>query len=112
MSRPPNRMPPGRRPEDGPERRPGDGRTQPPTPAWSRMLPWLLILGLIGVFALTNLFSSDGGGTKVTWTMEGPMDLMSKFFTLFMSMDKSVGGDFESGLAKLKKLSEAAPAAN
>jgi cell division protease FtsH len=33
------------------------------------MLPWLLILALIGIFALTNLFSTSGGGAKdLTYT--------------------------------------------
>jgi hypothetical protein len=35
---------------------------------------------------------------------------MSKFICLFMSMDKTVGGDFEKGLASLKRQAEA-PAA-
>ena len=65
MSRPPNEMPPGRRqPPRGPERRPNDGRPAPPQQSWSRMLPWILILGLVGLFALTNVFS--GGGSSAT----------------------------------------------
>ena len=69
MSRPPNEMPPGRRPAGGPDRRPGD-RPQPPASAsWTRMLPWLLILLLIGVFALTNVISpSNGGAKELTFT--------------------------------------------
>ncbi len=39
---------------------PGDRPTPPPgPPSWTRMLPWLLILALVGVFALTNVFSLD-----------------------------------------------------
>ena len=66
MSRPPNEMPPGRRPSGGPERRgPGDG-SQPnsPAPSWTRMLPWLLIIALVGVFVLTNVFSTSGTSSK------------------------------------------------
>ena len=64
MSRPPSEMPPGR-PAGGPERRPGDRPTPPPgPPSWTRMLPWLLILALVGVFALTNVFSLDTSSTK------------------------------------------------
>ncbi len=66
MSRPPSEMPPGR-PAGGPERRPGDGRPTPPTsgpPSWTRALPWLLILALVGVFALTNVFSIDSGSSN------------------------------------------------
>ena len=44
--------------------------------------------------------------TKVTWGFTGafpsPMNLMG----VFMNMDKEVGGDFETGLANLKKLLE------
>ena len=65
MSRPPSEMPPGRRPTGGPERRPGEGRpTPPPSSSWTRMLPWVLILALVGVFALTNVFASGTSEAK------------------------------------------------
>ncbi|HEY5165747.1 MAG TPA: ATP-dependent zinc metalloprotease FtsH [Acidimicrobiia bacterium] len=70
MSRPPSDMPPGRRPPGGPERRPGE-RPPPanPPPSWARMLPWLLILALVGVFALTNVFSGGNSSAKsLTYT--------------------------------------------
>lgn len=51
--------------------------------------------------------SPDGGGTRVTWTMEGDNDFIGKAFTLFLDMDKMIGGDFERGLASLKALAEA-----
>ncbi len=41
-------------------------------------------------------------GTKVTWTMTGSYTALSRVFSVFMPMDKLVGGDFENGLAKLK----------
>lgn len=63
MSRPPNEMPPGRRPTGGSERRP-DGRPNPPSPSWARMLPWILILGLVGLVALANPFSTDDSNSK------------------------------------------------
>ena len=70
MSRPPSDMPPGRRPASGPERRPGE--RQPPAnppPSWARMLTWLLILALVGIFALTNVFSGGGSSAKsLTYT--------------------------------------------
>jgi len=53
----------------------------------------------------------EGAGTKLTWAMDGPMNFISKFMCLFMSMDKMVGGDFEKGLASLKQQAEA-PAAH
>jgi hypothetical protein len=43
----------------------------------------------------------EGDGTRVTWTMSGPSPFITKLFTLFFNMDKSVGADFERGLAKL-----------
>jgi hypothetical protein len=48
----------------------------------------------------------DAGGTRVTWAMSGPMPFMSKLFTLFLDMDKMVGGDFADGLANLKAIAE------
>ncbi|MBM3343221.1 MAG: SRPBCC family protein [Betaproteobacteria bacterium] len=47
-----------------------------------------------------------GGGTEVTWAMEGKNNFMSKLMQVFMSMDKMVGPDFETGLANLKAAAE------
>jgi len=46
-------------------------------------------------------------GTQVTWTMNGTNTTATKAFSLFMNMDKLVGGDFVRGLANLKAVSEA-----
>jgi len=48
----------------------------------------------------------QGAGTQVTWKMSGPMPFISKLITLFVSFDKMVGRDFETGLASLKALAE------
>lgn len=48
----------------------------------------------------------EAGATRVTWAMHGPLPYISKLFTVFVSMDKMVGGDFEKGLANLKKAAE------
>ena len=45
-------------------------------------------------------------GTHVTWKMHGPNNFMSKLMTVFVSMDKMVGPDFETGLANLKAEAE------
>jgi len=45
-------------------------------------------------------------GSEVTWWMEGQNTLMTKFFSLFKSMDKMIGPDFDQGLASLKTLVE------
>jgi carbon monoxide dehydrogenase subunit G len=47
-----------------------------------------------------------GGGTDVTWSMEGQCNFMSKIMQVFVSMDKMVGPDFEAGLANLKAAAE------
>ncbi len=58
-------------------------------------------------------FAPEGAGTKVTWTMLGKHNMMSKVMCVFMDMDKAVGKDFEEGLGNLDKLAanEPAPAA-
>ena len=48
----------------------------------------------------------EAGATTVTWTMTGPMPLLSKVMGLFVSMDQMVGPDFEAGLANLKAAAE------
>ena len=55
----------------------------------------------------TFRLAPDGGGTKVTWTMEGHNDLLGKAASLFMDVDKMIGADFERGLAAMKQVSEA-----
>ena len=44
-----------------------------------------------------------GDGTRVTWTMTGRHNILSRIMGVFMSMDKMVGKDFEMGLAQLKQ---------
>jgi Polyketide cyclase / dehydrase and lipid transport len=65
-------------------------------------------------FAGTNTaafaFQPSGRETNVTWTMTGHKAFMVKLFCMFVSMDKMIGNDFEKGLAKLKDISERAPA--
>lgn len=48
-------------------------------------------------------FTPEGDRTKVTWTMTGENKGIGKVFALFMNMDKTVGQDFEKGLASLSK---------
>lgn len=42
------------------------------------------------------------GGTNVIWAMRGPSPFVTKLIGIFVSMDKMIGKDFETGLAKLK----------
>jgi uncharacterized protein YndB with AHSA1/START domain len=47
------------------------------------------------------------GGVTVTWAMSGRNPFLGKAISLFVNMDRMVGGQFEQGLADLKQLSEA-----
>jgi hypothetical protein len=55
-------------------------------------------------------FSFEATGpasTRVTWALDGKNNFVGKAFSLVMSMDKMIGGDFEDGLANLKRVAEA-----
>lgn len=56
----------------------------------------------------TAEFTLDGRGdsTIVTWAMYGPNRYIAKVMSLFMSLDRMVGRDFETGLANLKAAAE------
>jgi len=47
-----------------------------------------------------------GETTDVTWAMHGPNRFIGKVMSLFVSMDRMVGKDFEAGLANLKAAAE------
>ena len=51
-------------------------------------------------------FKPDGKGTTVTWSMSGQKNYLTKVMCMFMNMDKMIGGQFEQGLADLKRLVE------
>lgn len=46
------------------------------------------------------------GGTKVTWAMSGKSNLMFKVMDTLMGMDKTLGKDFDKGLAAMKAAAE------
>jgi len=52
----------------------------------------------------------EGTGSRVTWTMTGPLSVGTRLLGLFSSMDKLIGPDFEKGLRRLKTVAESAPA--
>ena len=90
-------------------RRAGEGRIEvahasPPSAVVMR-------LDFVRPFEAHNIvefsLQSEGGATKVTWTMRGSNDYFAKLLQLFFSMDKLVGKDFERGLANLKSIAEA-----
>lgn len=55
----------------------------------------------------TYVLKPSGNQTVVTWSMTGNNNFSGKVFCLFMNQDKMVGGEFEKGLANLKRLAEA-----
>lgn len=61
-----------------------------------------------GVCDSTFTLKPDGNQTRVTWTMSGENNYLGKVFCLFMNQDKMIGGEFEKGLATLKRTSETA----
>jgi hypothetical protein len=64
-------------------------------------------------FAATNsaefTFQPEGGGTRVTWTMQGQSNFIGKALHLAFDFDKMVGADFEQGLAGIKRIAESGP---
>ena len=48
----------------------------------------------------------EGGGTKVTWTMNGDMGANPLFRWFALNADSMVGKDFDAGLAGLKEVAE------
>ncbi len=54
------------------------------------------------------MLNPNGDTTEVTWRMTGPNTFMTKVMALIgRNMDKMVGPDFEKGLSKLKRITEA-----
>jgi uncharacterized protein YndB with AHSA1/START domain len=45
-------------------------------------------------------------GTRTAWVMTGPQPFMSKVMSVFINMDRLVGGEFDKGLAQLKAVVE------
>jgi hypothetical protein len=64
---------------------------------------------MAGVSIAEFTFAPQGNQTEVTWTMGGKNSFVAKIFCMFMNMDKMIGGQFEQGLASLKKAVESAP---
>src|SRR5262245_57384278 len=67
-------------------------------------------LDFIKPFSANNttefLLNGQGNSTHVSWTMTGKQPFMFKVMSVFMSMDKMVGKDFEAGLASMKAIAE------
>jgi hypothetical protein len=52
------------------------------------------------------ILEPQGTTTRVTWAMDGPNTFASKLMSVFVSMDKMIGKDFDSGLSQLKSTAE------
>lgn len=52
----------------------------------------------------------QGNQTQVTWAMFGKRPFLGKVFSLFVNMDKMIGGNFEKGLAQMKTIAESTAA--
>lgn len=68
-------------------------------------------LEMLTPFAASNKVVFDlaprgGGSTELTWAMEGYSPFMMRVMGVFFSTDKMVGGEFEKGLANLKRMTE------
>ncbi|MES3036428.1 MAG: SRPBCC family protein [Bdellovibrionota bacterium] len=70
----------------------------------------LMDLTFIKPFPGTNLtefiLRPDGDKTVFTWAMSGKLCNIPKFMSLFISMDKMMGSEFEKGLQTLKSIVE------
>ena len=47
-----------------------------------------------------------GGHTRLTWRMNGPAPFLSKVMSLFTSIDKTIGTQFDLGLANLRRMTD------
>lgn len=58
-------------------------------------------------------FAPHAEGTEVTWSLSGTQGFVERLLCTIMGldMDAMIGGDYEKGLANLKAVAEAAPAA-
>lgn len=69
-------------------------------------------LNFVKPFAANNkttfTFEPEANGTRVTWTMEGNSNFMSKAFGVFVNMDKMIGKDFDSGLDAMSTIASRA----
>jgi uncharacterized protein YndB with AHSA1/START domain len=53
---------------------------------------------------------AGAGGTVVSWSMEGELGFIGKAMGFVASMDKMIGKDFDTGLARIKNRAETAAA--
>lgn len=61
---------------------------------------------MAGVSDTLFTLKPQGSQTEVTWAMTGKNNFIAKTFCLFVNMDKMIGGQFEKGLADMKRVVE------
>ncbi|MGZ5077084.1 MAG: SRPBCC family protein [Methylobacter sp.] len=61
---------------------------------------------LAGTNTAEFTFNSEADKTLVTWTMYGKSNFVGKVIGLIMNCQKMVGGQFDQGLAALKRIAE------
>jgi hypothetical protein len=59
---------------------------------------------MVGTSNVEFTFKPQGNGTEVTWTMSGHNNFVGKAMCLVMDIDRTLGHDFELGLANLKAI--------
>jgi hypothetical protein len=50
--------------------------------------------------------AAQGDATNVNWAMDGQQPFMFKLMSVFFSIDKMIGKDFEAGLANMRSIAE------
>jgi hypothetical protein len=65
---------------------------------------------MAGVCQAEFSFKPEGETTMITWSMTGKNSYLCRIVSLFISLDKMLGNQFEEGLTNLRRLAEAAPA--
>jgi len=88
----------------------GAGRAGPGQAGWAPATRLQIKLDLLRSFEGHNTavftLAPQGAATTVTGSMTGPMPFVSKLMSVFVSMDRLIGEDFEAGLAKMKVAAE------
>lgn len=85
----------------------GDGRMTFTTAEAPKRLAYELFFPDFGTTSTGEFrLDANGGGTQVTWTMNGDMGANPLYRWMGLFMDKMVAPDFDAGLANLKALAE------
>lgn len=85
----------------------GDGRMTVTSAEPGKRLGYELYFPDFGTTSTGDFrLDANGGGTQVTWSMDGDMGSNPIYRWMGLFMNKMVGPDFDTGLANLKTLAE------